>query len=91
MPRTTSPQPSEPQLDVLRYVICFVEEHGYQPTQAEMAAHFGVTKNAIQSRIKELARRGFVQLAEGEKTRERALKLNYVKYRAIYDPPKEEE
>ncbi len=89
MGRTTSPQPSEEQLEVFRYVISFVQEHGYQPTQAEMAKHFGVTKNAIQSRIRELGRRGFVELTEGEKVRERALKLNHVKFTVVFSPPEE--
>ncbi len=81
MPPEADPAPSDKQLEVLKYIIEHVEEHGYQPTQAEMAAKFGVTKSAIGSRIKELARRGLVEVRPGNK--ERAIVLPHVEFKAI--------
>jgi Mn-dependent DtxR family transcriptional regulator len=80
MTRAPETEPSEKMLEVLRHIIDFVEENGYQPSQAEMAGHFGVTKSAVAARLKGLAERGVVGLADGD--RERAVRLYYVKYKA---------
>jgi SOS-response transcriptional repressor LexA len=80
MTKAPRPDPSEKMLQVLRFIVSFVEENGYQPSQAEMAAHFGVTKSAVAARLKGLAERGVIGLTDGE--RERAVRLLYVKYRA---------
>jgi SOS-response transcriptional repressor LexA len=77
-------QPSEKQLEVLRYIISHVEKHGFQPTQAEMARAFGVTKNAIQNRLKDLARRGIIDMPDGTKTRERAIVIKFIRYRVEF-------
>jgi DNA-binding MarR family transcriptional regulator len=84
VPPRANPGPSDKQLETLRYLITFIEDHGYQPTQSEMAIHFDVTKNAIQNRLRELAKRGLVDMPAGEKTRERALVIKHVKFRAYY-------
>ncbi len=76
---SADPNPSEKQLEVLLYIIAHVEVHGYQPSQAELAAHFKVSKNAIQGRLKELDRRGLIELPEGK---ERAIILKNVEFRA---------
>lgn len=87
MPAEASPQPSETQLDVLRYLIDHIQKHGYQPTQAEMAEHFGVTKNAIQARLKELAKRNIIDMPEGARARERAIGLKHVRFKAFFEEP----
>lgn len=84
MPKKPSVEASEAQLDVLRYLVSFIEEHGFQPTQSDMATHFGVTKNAIQARLKELAKRQIINMPAGEKARERAISLKHVKFKAYY-------
>jgi SOS-response transcriptional repressor LexA len=89
MPRRPNENPSAKQLEVLRHIIAFVEQHGYQPTLAEMAATFEVTKNAIQSRLKELRRHGLVELPPGRKRRERALVIKHVRFKASLVIPTE--
>lgn len=80
MPVHSDPNPSEKGLEVLRRIIAHVEIHGYQPSQQELADAIGVSKNAVQGRLKELARRGVVTLPEGN--RERAIILNHVRFKA---------
>lgn len=75
----SDPNPSEKQLEVLRYIISYVEVNGYQPSQLEMAEHFSISKNAIQGRLRELDRRGLIEMPAG---RERAVILKWVRYRA---------
>lgn len=79
MPATSDPNPSEKQLEVLRYIISYVEVNGFQPSQLEIADYFGLSKNAIQNRLKELERRGVIEMPKG---RERAVMLKWVRYRA---------
>lgn len=86
MPPQPSPEPSDAQMEVLRYIIKFVEDHGFQPTQGEIGEAFGVTKNAIQNRLRELARRGLIEISTGEKTRERAIIIKHLRYKAYYEP-----
>jgi len=81
MATESDPNPSEKQLEVLRYIIAHIETHGFQPSQSEVAQAIGVTKNAIQGRLKELARRGIIDLPAGN--RERAIVLKYIQFRAI--------
>ncbi len=83
MTRQADPHPSEKQLEVLNYLIGFVEQNGYQPSQGEMAEFFGVTKTAITQRLRDLASRGIIEIREGAK--ERAIKVNYVRFKAYYD------
>lgn len=73
------PNPSEKQLEVLLYIIAHIEVHGCQPSQAELATHFGISKNAVQGRLKELDRRGLIELPEGK---ERAIILKNIEFRA---------
>ena len=87
MPPRPDPTPSEKQLELLAFIIEFIEANGYQPTQAEMAARFGVTKNAVQNRLMELAARGLIELPTGTKARERAIKLCHVRFSAAHVGP----
>ena len=84
------PEPSEKQLEVLRFLIEFIEQNGYQPTHGEMAEHFDVSKNAIQGRLKELARRGLVEMPADRKAKERAVVIKHVKFRAGFGKEKNE-
>jgi SOS-response transcriptional repressor LexA len=72
------PIPSEKQLEILAYIVRYVEAHGYQPSQDEMAAEFGVYKNAIRMRLKRLEERGLIKLTDSD----RAIELPYFKFRA---------
>ena len=83
MSRQSSREPTGKQLEVLRYITEHVEEHGYQPTQGEVAGHFGVTRAAIQARLRGLSRKGLVEVPPGKK--ERAVVLKRLKFRAYTD------
>lgn len=49
-----------------------------------MASHFGVSKSAMQGRLRELAKRGYLCLGEG-KLRERAIDIKHVRFQAVVD------
>lgn len=49
---------TEKQRQTLVFIELFTEEKGYPPTYQEMAKRFGVTKGAIQDRVKWLIRKG---------------------------------
>lgn len=83
MARTPDEYPSEKQLELLRFIIRHVEEHGFQPSQSEMCQEFGITKNAVTERLKNLERHGVIGLPEGN--RERAVRLKHVKFRAYFE------
>lgn len=82
MPRTPDQYPSEKLLEVLRFIILHVEKFGYQPSQAEIAKEFGVTKNAITSRLKSLEQWGLIQLPKGKK--DRAILIRYVSFQVVF-------
>ncbi len=82
MPPKPNPEPSVKQLEILRFIVHHIERLGFQPSQSEIGAAFGITKNSVTGRLKGLAKRGFVTLTEGQQ--ERAIKLNYVQFRAEY-------
>ena len=63
-------------------IIRHVEEHGFQPSQAEMCREFRITKNAVTTRLKGLADRGVIELPD--RNRGRAIRLRYVEFEAGY-------
>jgi len=85
MPRTPDPEPSIKQLELYRWIISYVEEHGYQPSQVEMGAAFGIGRGGITERLRGLASRKFIHLPKGEK--ERAIILPMVKFTAYSVSP----
>jgi DNA-binding MarR family transcriptional regulator len=82
MSRLPSEQPTAKQLRVLRYILAHVERHGFQPSQREIAQHFGLTDNAVLVRLKGLERHGLVELSGG--ARERAVVLRHVRFRVYF-------
>jgi DNA-binding IclR family transcriptional regulator len=88
MPRTPSLEPSDKQKELLAYILQYVEEHCFQPSQTEMAEHFKVTKNAITGLLEGLANRGWVDLSGGD--RQRAIGLPRWRFHAEWLGPKEE-
>jgi SOS-response transcriptional repressor LexA len=81
MGRTRNPEPSLKQLELYRWIIAYIEEHGYQPSQAEMGAGLSVGRGGITERLRGLNSRGFIKLPKID--RERAIILPLVKFRAI--------
>jgi SOS-response transcriptional repressor LexA len=74
-------------MEVLDFIVRWVEDRGYQPSQAEMAAAFGITKNAVGGRLQGLADRGIIGPLEGD--RERAIRLRFIKFRSyVPETPK---
>jgi SOS-response transcriptional repressor LexA len=79
MPPTANPNPSEKQLELVLFIIRHVERWGYQPSRSEMAAHFKVTKSAINGRLIEAEARGIIKIQPGK---ERAILLKYIRFQA---------
>lgn len=69
MSHTPDPNPSDKQLEVYHYLIAHVSVHGFQPSLEEIGKVFGVTRNAIHGRMKELQRRGYIELPDGNRER----------------------
>ncbi len=49
------------QKEILDYITCFIERHGYEPSYAQIARHFGVASKAtIAKHIQALEKRGLL-------------------------------
>lgn len=72
--------PSEKQLEIIQYIIKYVEENGFQPSYSEMADYFGISKTAIQNRIRGLIKRSMIE--DNATGRERALAIRGIRYKA---------
>ncbi len=53
------------QRDTFNAIRAHQERHGYPPTRAELALQFDVNPNAIQDRLKALAKKGLIALVPG--------------------------
>lgn len=78
MPRAVN-APTAKQLSLLRYILQFIQDYGYQPSRAEMAVHFRVTKTCINTRLRQLENHGFLELRHLD----RAIKIHDVHFRAF--------
>ena len=55
--------PTRPQWGVLRYIYLHTQDNGYQPSQAEIALHFGWTSpNAVAAHIRALKHKGWIDV-----------------------------
>jgi repressor LexA len=55
------------QKEILEYITCFIERHGYEPSYAQIARHFGVSSKAtIAKHIAALERRGLLSRSRSE-------------------------
>ncbi len=73
---------TEKQAEVWMFLVNYVEANGYQPSQVEIAEHFGVTKKAIADRLVQLHAKGYIELPERYK--DRCIKIMYVKFHAEF-------
>lgn len=80
MPGKAAKKLSQKQAQLYLYLIEFIEKHGFQPTQREMAEHFGVDKKAIADRLRGLQRAGVIQLPGAGL--ERAIRFPFVRFKA---------
>jgi SOS-response transcriptional repressor LexA len=65
MSRKPAESATRKQSEVLEYILNFLQEHCYQPSTFEMAAHFGISTAAVAERLKGLAAHGLVKLRPG--------------------------
>lgn len=73
-------EPTAKQKALLSFIIQCVQRHGYQPSQAEMARHLGVSKTMVVSHLSALQRKGFIRLNPGM---ERAIELCGMQFRGV--------
>ncbi len=73
---------SEKQAEVFQFIVEHVETHGFQPSNKEMAEHFGIYPKALSDRIGQLVLKGYIELPP--KWSDRCFKLNHVRFRAEY-------
>jgi SOS-response transcriptional repressor LexA len=81
--RPVNPYPSEKQLEVVHYLVEYLQQHGYQPSQQEMADRFGVSRNAIRQRLVQLESRGIIKMPKREF--ERAVQLRNVTIKVSFN------
>lgn len=82
MPFERTTELTEKQAEVWKYLVDHVERHGFQPSNREMAEHFGIFPKALSDRLDQLASKGYIQFAG--KWQDRCLKLNYVRFHAEF-------
>ena len=68
-----------PQGELFLYIIETVCERGFQPSTAEMAEKFNVTRKAIVDRLHQLAKKGVIEMP-GKKSA-RCIVLKNVKFK----------
>lgn len=86
MPRGRKPirEITSKQRDILKMIVAFVQEHGYQPSRQDLAHQIGATGHAASQRVWQLENKGFVSLnLEGG---ERCLKLPGLRFIPQLDP-----
>ena len=76
------PDITEKQAEVYAYLINFICEHGYQPTQTEIAAELGVTRGAINDRLRQLEIKGYIR--QPGVYQDRCVQLPNVRFEAYF-------
>jgi predicted transcriptional regulator len=71
------------QGEVLRYIIKFTEQYGYQPSHTEIAEGIGVSRRAIFDRLRQLHDKGLIELPEDNQPR--CIRLVGVKFKCILE------
>lgn len=64
--------------DTLDFILRFVEENGYQPSQAEMAVRFGISITGIVHRLEAMAQAGIIERRDDR----RALRIHGWRFRS---------
>jgi SOS-response transcriptional repressor LexA len=65
--RPSKPEPTGSQKQLYVYLLKYISENGYQPSQAEMAEHFHITQASIQDQLRGLEKRGFLVMSGVER------------------------
>jgi biotin operon repressor len=71
---------TEKQREVLRLIILETEKNGCQPSRDELAAKLGTTKHAVNQKVWQLCKKGY--LVPSTKKGERCLVIPGVRFRA---------
>ena len=50
------------QLEILKWIVLYVDFHPYPPSQALVAKHFGITQQAVSSHLKAIAAKGYIEI-----------------------------
>lgn len=76
------------QKEILDYISRFIERHGYEPSYAQIARHFGVSSKAtIAKHIAALERRGLISRRDGDGAFNLAVKVEDAPADAICEVP----
>jgi repressor LexA len=76
------------QKEILDYITRFIERHGYEPSYAQIARHFGVSSKAtIAKHIAALERRGLISRRDGDGAFNLAVKVEDAPADAICEVP----
>lgn len=76
------------QKEILDYITRFIERHGYEPSYAQIARHFGVSSKAtIAKHIAALERRGLISRRDTEGAFNLAVKVEEAPTDAICEVP----
>jgi repressor LexA len=76
------------QREILEYITRFIERHGYEPSYAQIARHFGVSSKAtIAKHIAALERRGLISRRDGDGAFNLAVKVEEAPTDAICEVP----
>lgn len=77
------PEPTPKQFEVYYFIIKYVQDNGYQPSQTEIASSLGVSRPVIEKRMVSLERKGFIERTKGKS--DRAIRLPGLKFKAMKD------
>src|SRR5215218_33942 len=76
------------QKEILDYITRFIERHGYEPSYAQIARHFGVSSKAtIAKHIAALERRGLISRRDTDGSFSLAVKIEETPSDAICEVP----
>jgi SOS-response transcriptional repressor LexA len=71
------------QLNILRFIYTYTQEHGHQPTLREVGAAVGITSTSVMSyNVKQLQKLGFLNYGRGTR---RTMNITAFGYQAISD------
>jgi SOS-response transcriptional repressor LexA len=71
---------TDKQKEVLDFWLQHIQQRGFQPSQTEAAAHFGVQRRAILDRLQQLEEKGYIVLPKANQ--ERCIQIVGLKFKA---------
>jgi biotin operon repressor len=77
---------SEKQKQVLDLIIRFTMNNGFQPNREELAQQTGTTRQAVSDKIKQLCRKGVLEISV--ESGERCMRIVGMKFEPVFDAGK---